>query len=477
MNRRFQMAGGLALATIAAGVFAFLTISPSFNGQAVAFADVQEATARVRSVTYRGLSYKGEEVSEWGSLMAIGTNLLRVERPGGEVLVINLKEGRTMRILPKEKKVEIRPLYGGPDAAKPLTDFLTQLRDVPAHAARKISEKDLQGRQVIEFALEDQSGCELSVLVDAKTKLPVRIEVDRGREGRFVGTDFVFDAPLDESLFAIAAPEGYTVDGYEPRPPAARDQSSVAPPVASDQSLVVSPDSGIGSAKFGMTTAQVIKHLGKPDHIKRSEPRAAKLPKGEKPIDEEYPEQVGGTINVNSKLTELTAEVKLPKGANPTYEEEVKEGTINVNSESPDPTIDEELLLKQVKGQTLETLIYDSRGFSIHVNSKYGMSSIHCTSNAHGGPTARDFQGKTKEGIRIGASWEDVLETYGQPDAKHEKSSLHYYTLEMHFGFHDGKLAWIDVSPPPMKGVEIEVIQLEDGRVFKWQRFRPRSDE
>ena len=48
---------------------------------------------------------------------------------------------------------------------------------------------------------------------DPKTGLPVRLEMTAGMDGstKVTASDFVFNADMDESLFSVEPPAGYTV--------------------------------------------------------------------------------------------------------------------------------------------------------------------------------------------------------------------------------------------------------------------------
>ena len=73
--------------------------------------------------------------------------------------------------------------------------------------------------------------------------------------------DFIFDQPLDPSLFSLDPPKGYTVTTkgkpatWQQNPPA--EKNLLAPEVI--------PGVGLGPVKFGMSKEEVIKLLGKPD--------------------------------------------------------------------------------------------------------------------------------------------------------------------------------------------------------------------
>jgi len=92
-------------------------------------------------------------------------------------------------------------------------DFYKTLIDFGGGTETPLGTKKIQGRSVVGFMLPG-SGGNASVWIDTQTRLPVRLESrgtgPDGREQTVVAEDFVLDAPLDESLFSLTAPEGYT---------------------------------------------------------------------------------------------------------------------------------------------------------------------------------------------------------------------------------------------------------------------------
>ncbi len=400
MNRRFQLSAGAAVVLIGMGL-SWLLLS-SFTRASWAFTDVKEAVSQSRSVTYQ-VTITGWKNDPWPDpyirkMMILEPGRVRQEDTSiGEVYVTNVKEGRTLRIWHKQRKAAVYPLYpSSEDFRPPWTDFPEILKQVPAGATRRIGEKEIDGRKVIEF-LWEEDGTKHIFAVDAATKLPVRMEVIRPKsqrrgELREVCSDFVFHAELDESLFSTAPPEGYEVEERVP------DQSSDVYPEKDAETLVLSPTSGMGPAKFGMASEEIIRLLGKPDCITRIEARE-------------------------------------PGGKGDT--------------------------------QCLETLEYESRGFHIGVNSKpdVGMTGISCFSQQRSGPTVRDFVGRTKDGIKLGASWEDVLSTYGKADVE-RNDYLYYIRLGWQFTFRNKRLCGIHVSRPLDERIEFKV--LDDGSVLRY---------
>ena len=62
------------------------------------------------------------------------------------------------------------------------------------------------------------------------------------------------------------------------------------------------------------------------------------------------------------------------------------------------------------------SLLYYSRGFVLEVSHRSGLKTINCISQMSSMNRVRDFAGKTKEGIGIGSSLQDVKKVFGKPD-------------------------------------------------------------
>jgi hypothetical protein len=169
----------------------------------------------------------GEDLGE-GSRWSQGPEL------EGLVSIVDLQQGRMVSLSPKDKRFHvIQKIMGiSPDDGSlhesevkpvPEADFYQQMRAIPTDEAEKLAERIVDGKSAVGFrtveAVDLQGGTDTltrTYWVDAKSKLPVRIEVEhrstvpRHGQSRWVHSDFVFDAPLDESLFSTDPPEGYT---------------------------------------------------------------------------------------------------------------------------------------------------------------------------------------------------------------------------------------------------------------------------
>jgi outer membrane lipoprotein-sorting protein len=405
-RRRWQL---LTAGALAAGILvgAFWLLSAVESNQALAFAEVQQAVAAKQTVRFRILHYSDDPnyLQQYNvkageptiSQLVYSGNRIRSEQPLGMVSITDYDKGASMFIWHHSQRAVISPIYGT-ELQKKSLDFRTKLRNVPESGAKKLPDRELNGRTVSEFVLRigDQ---DFTVTVDPRSKLPIRMEVVRQKQPekgqgaiREVYTDFVFDAQVDDSLFRMEAPAGYQVVNRIPR----NDQ----PQPPANMTLVVSPDDGIGPVKFGAKVADIVMLLGEPDW----------------------------------------------------RDDEEDAGPVPFPGAEPHP--------KAVKQMRTE-LGYDRRGFRLMANDKSGLYSIRCFNKHGGAPTEVGFRGKTKEGIALDASLEDVLKVYGKPDAQLDSHYVFYPKRGYEFMFRDKKLVSIRVGRPhPNAQIEVRGNQI-----------------
>ena len=110
----------------------------------------------------------------------------------------------------------------------------------------RLGAKTIDGRPAEGFRIQ-QGGTETKIWADAKTMLPVRLEQrmsipSMSLEVYTEMTDFQVDAKLDESLFSVDMPDGYTAEKegrtgtlhMEPSLPEPEGKLKAEPPKASE---------------------------------------------------------------------------------------------------------------------------------------------------------------------------------------------------------------------------------------------------
>jgi hypothetical protein len=378
-------AGGLAAAALVAALWFLPAVE---SKRALAFEEVQKALKAAQTMRYRVLLYSNNDVEPGEptvSQLYYSGNRMRKEHPLERVSIIDFDKGVQIFIRHRLGQAEIDPVYGT-KWQEISDDFRTKLRNVTESDAKRLPDREMNGRTVSEFLMRVENR-EFKVTVDPRTKLPIRMEVvypkqpEKGRGAkREVYTDFAFDELLDEALFRVEAPAGYEVINRVPR------NSEPNPPETMD--LVVSPEDGIGPVKFGTKVEEIVRLLGEPDwRHDREDVSALPLPGEEPPA---------GEVAIRTELR------------------------------------------------------YDRRGFRLTANDWRGLYSIYCFNNRDGdlATTEHGFRGKTKEGIALGASLEDVMKAYGEPETQKHVDYVSYQKRGYAFMFHDKKLVSVLAWPP-----------------------------
>jgi len=94
-----------------------------------------------------------------------------------------------------------------------------------------------------------------------------------------------------------------------------------------------------------------------------------------------------------------------------------------------------------------------SRGLSFTVDPELGLQEIGCWSEGMLPSRVTTFAGRTKEGIGIGASEEEIAAAYGRPDrtstgSKGVINNLHYDKLSAKFSLKEDKLMTMTLEAP-----------------------------
>ncbi len=200
-------------AAIAVCLLVFVVaVNPLDRGSGQAFAAVLEQIRNARTVTFttvtriEGLGEKGTSRME----RAYKTpGLMRVTGPG-VVSITDLRRKKSLVILaPTRQYIEMDlPSVSGELAR---TSFIEGLKALPDLADKVLKEQTIDGHTVRGYHVT-MAGLEQTLWVDVKTDRLVRIEGTMVNEPglQIVASDFKFDVELDDSLFSLTPPEGYS---------------------------------------------------------------------------------------------------------------------------------------------------------------------------------------------------------------------------------------------------------------------------
>jgi outer membrane lipoprotein-sorting protein len=214
------------LATAASLLVVYLGLS-SLTGSALAFADVVEVLNKVRSATWKttleakGLQNETVKWSEIGMFLAPSHERMETTAEGQKsIRIADGEKDKTIVLNTATKTAIVIDLKNlPPEMESPLGKTFLGLRELVAQAqsgtARKVERLGLEtidGRPAEGFRIQLGS-VEVKIWADPKTLLPIRVEekTAAGPEAHLVMTDFQVGVDLDESLFSLDVPPGYTI--------------------------------------------------------------------------------------------------------------------------------------------------------------------------------------------------------------------------------------------------------------------------
>ena len=203
------VAAALIIVAAMIGINSFLG-----TGTSVAFADVVNPILTARTATFKlTTTIQGTDVSY--EVMYMDPARSRSLMPGGIIVIGDMNQGKVVMLLPSKKAtVSIIPTEEQKKGG--LFEVIRLIRQAQQHENESVEflgEQKIEGNSVIGYRITHDDR-RLTIWADSVTLLPIQIECICSlsiEERIFLLTDFVFDIELDESLFSLEIPEGYTI--------------------------------------------------------------------------------------------------------------------------------------------------------------------------------------------------------------------------------------------------------------------------
>lgn len=343
--------------TIAASLLVAMTLLFTQWESPTAIAQVQAAVQSAKAIRFKMQTLVNGEVVEGWRILMVDNQGVRAES-AERLHIFDFKSQEMLEVNHTEQSALIGPVYDSDALKRDLAGGIGRLSSLEPIEQTRVRQTVREGKQVTEiWSVWD--GAVAKTTMDAKSGLPLHIEIDRGRdsEGRSIREEITaiqFDVAVDREEFIIRAPEAYQVVTIE--------RTSVDERA---KQFVLS-DQGLAPVTWGMKRDAVIAKLGKPDKIK-SNPGMEPVIKDGKPVL---------TPGVGAGIKMAPAE--------PPYE--------------------------------VIVLHYDSKGFRIILKSNFGVTNVRCYDARIASPYCRKFEGQTAKGIRIGMTKKQVLEQLGAKD-------------------------------------------------------------
>ncbi len=143
--------------------------------------------------------------------MIMGNRIRRTMEGIPNISIIDLETSRILSLDSNTKTaiyVELKNLPQIPNYMEHLRNIITILEETEGVEIEYLDRQDLDGRTVIGYKATYPGG-QLYLWADPATYAPVQIDHYEGQMTIFC-KDLQFDVPMDESLFSMEVPEGYT---------------------------------------------------------------------------------------------------------------------------------------------------------------------------------------------------------------------------------------------------------------------------
>ena len=239
---RIIMKSKIAKLTIAALIIiaVFVCFKPFGNlpdGTSVAFGKVIAYLRSAETVSFTmTIEEEGQEPQTMYYRM-MEPNHQRIEMQDGKVVIVDTFQGKSIALDPVQKKAYLMATAVAPKYTLNFYDQVKKdlLENFPDGSEENIGESEINGQKVVGFRLR-RHDCEIIVWASVANSMPVMIEsvgVFRRKQGKnqkeqttnISITDMVIGEELDESLFSLSPPEGYSVE--ETSEPAIKPQKQV----------------------------------------------------------------------------------------------------------------------------------------------------------------------------------------------------------------------------------------------------------
>jgi hypothetical protein len=135
---------------------------------------------------------------------------MRIESGQGMVQIFDHANGKILMLSINSKQATLATTGAGRQTT---SDWIGAIKSIETKNAQSLGEKEIDGVKAKGFLVKKE-GSQFTFWADADTGAPITIEVEVPMAGKFmkvVMRDFVLDATLDDALFSLDPPQGFTV--------------------------------------------------------------------------------------------------------------------------------------------------------------------------------------------------------------------------------------------------------------------------
>ncbi|MGA2915392.1 MAG: zf-HC2 domain-containing protein [Sedimentisphaerales bacterium] len=212
MKNRITKLAVAAIIVIAAIIGIYFNVSPFKTN--VTFADVIKPIMNARTIIFDGFMGKDENGPVMHDIVS-DNKVRRTISNMDAVMIIDLDKAK-MLVLNEKKKTAVNLDIKGPlqEEHKSFIQIIRQIiTDLNDMSVERLGHRNLNGFDAVGFQSKRQNGG-ITIWADPQTAKPIRIELQFGPVSAVL-KNIEFDVPVDESLFSMDVPVGYTLKKTE----------------------------------------------------------------------------------------------------------------------------------------------------------------------------------------------------------------------------------------------------------------------
>jgi hypothetical protein len=204
---------GTAFVVIIAAVAAFQFLGNPF-GSKLTFASVIEPIMDADTAAY-DIIFGPEDSSTRAVVheLVMGSRIRARVAGGNDTNIIDLENRRMLSLNGANMEARYYKLEGLssiPNFLEAMKDTIQTLQDSPDFTVEDLGRKKLDGKEVVGFYASN-SKVDITIWADVDTGVPVHIEQIAGQQMHIAIKNIEFDLPMQEDLFSMEIPAGYTV--------------------------------------------------------------------------------------------------------------------------------------------------------------------------------------------------------------------------------------------------------------------------
>ncbi|MCP4610152.1 MAG: hypothetical protein GY845_15695 [Planctomycetes bacterium] len=219
--RRIIMKNPITKLAAAAAIIIAVLIGINQFGGTPAFAEVVQSLLNIQTATFKmSMEVEGVPPQKFDCMYAEPVRMRQIAQDNNAIVISDFQRGKIVTLMPSQNKAFVIEMENMPDEDQGKSNMFREIRrhlqeaqDTEDESVQFLGEKKIDGLMVIGYHVQ-RPAVDITVWADPQTKLPVEM-TNKSGPTTYTMTDIVFDVELDESLFSLEIPDGYTVQTIE----------------------------------------------------------------------------------------------------------------------------------------------------------------------------------------------------------------------------------------------------------------------